>query len=158
MSKKSASEFPRSSGDPRALAQGRNIVFYDGVCTFCDGTVRLLYDIDSRRNLAFATLQGDLGTSLVSAHPDRLGKIDSIIFVTAHGTEDQRIDIKSTAILRLLETLGGPWRLLTPLRLIPACLRDALYDAFAKRRYRWFGKKNINHCMVPGPEDRGRFF
>ena len=141
-----------------ALARGRNIVFYDGVCTFCDGTVRLLYDLDANQNLAFATLQSELGISLVNTHSDTLAKIDSIILVTDFGTEDERIDIRSTAILRILETLGGAWRLLAPVRLIPSFLRDPFYCSFAKHRYRIFGKKNINSCMVPGPEDVGRFF
>ena len=163
MSKKSASGSPRSSGDPdtesqSAQGRGKNVVFYDGVCTFCDGTVRFLYDLDTHRTLAFATLQSELGTSLINAHPKTLGTIDSIIFVTAYGTEVERIDIKSTGILRILETLGGPWRLLAPLRVVPRFLRDPLYEAFAARRYKWFGKKNLDHCMIPGPEDAGRFF
>jgi predicted DCC family thiol-disulfide oxidoreductase YuxK len=30
-----------------------------------------------------------------------------------------------------------------------------MYDAFIKRRYRWFGKQDT--CVVPSPEIRERF-
>ena len=159
MSKKSANGSPRSSGEPSPPdSRDKNIVFYDGVCIFCDHTVHLLYGMDSRRRLSFATLQGKLCAALVQRNQRTLGSVDSIIFVSAFGTDHERIDIKSTAILRILETLGGAWRLLAPLRLIPRFLLDHLYEAFAKRRYRWFGKKNAAYCFVPGPEDAGRFF
>ncbi len=158
MSKKSANGSLRSSGDQVARAKGKNVVFYDGICTFCDGSVQVLYDLDQERHLSFATLQSPLGISLVNAQSDRLARVDSIILVTAFGTDDERIDVKSTAILRIMETLGGPWKLLAPLRLLPAFLRDPFYDAFAKNRYRLFGKKRLDHCMVPGPQDADRFF
>jgi len=38
---------------------------------------------------------------------------------------------------------------------IPPFMRDFFYDWFARRRYRWFGKKD--ECMVPTPEVRDRF-
>lgn len=141
-----------------AAARGRNIVFYDGVCTFCDGTVRLLYDLDARRTLSFATLQGPLGAALIEAHSRTLTGVDSIIFVTAFDTAHQRIESKSTAILGILQGLGGAWSLVALFRLVPRAARDRVYDAFAKRRYRWFGKKNLNACMIPTEEDKGRFF
>jgi predicted DCC family thiol-disulfide oxidoreductase YuxK len=133
-------------------------VLYDGVCVFCDATVRLLYDLDSRRSLSFATLQGRLGAGLAKAHPRELSGVDSIVFVTGVGTGSERIEIRSAAILSILQSLGGAWNLVAVLRLVPAAVRDRLYDWFAKRRYRWFGKKNIEACMIPGPEDEGRFF
>ena len=38
---------------------------------------------------------------------------------------------------------------------IPAPLRDAAYDAFARHRYRWFGK--LESCRMPTPALRQRF-
>ena len=51
--------------------------------------------------------------------------------------------------------LGGFWKLLYVFIVIPAPIRDAVYDYVARNRYRWFGKKE--ECMVPGPEVRRRF-
>jgi predicted DCC family thiol-disulfide oxidoreductase YuxK len=39
--------------------------------------------------------------------------------------------------------------------IVPRPLRDAIYDLVARRRYRWFGRRET--CMVPGPGIRDRF-
>jgi predicted DCC family thiol-disulfide oxidoreductase YuxK len=52
--------------------------------------------------------------------------------------------------------MGGGWALLSLLMgIFPSGLRDFFYDAFAERRYRWFGKKES--CTIPSKEDRQRF-
>ncbi len=69
--------------------------------------------------------------------------------------DGQGVHHKSEAALRSLEGLGGPWKLLRPLRFIPVFVRDAVYDFVAKNRYRWFGKRET--CRLPTPEERDRF-
>jgi predicted DCC family thiol-disulfide oxidoreductase YuxK len=39
--------------------------------------------------------------------------------------------------------------------IVPAFIRNAVYDFIAKNRYKWFGKKD--RCMIPTPEMRSRF-
>jgi predicted DCC family thiol-disulfide oxidoreductase YuxK len=58
-------------------------------------------------------------------------------------------------VLRSLRHLRGPVRWLRPLLLIPAFLRDPLYDLIARNRYRWFGRRP--NCFVPAPRTRDRF-
>jgi predicted DCC family thiol-disulfide oxidoreductase YuxK len=41
------------------------------------------------------------------------------------------------------------------LRLVPRPVRDALYDGLARRRYRWFGRRD--ECWLPTPDLRRRF-
>jgi predicted DCC family thiol-disulfide oxidoreductase YuxK len=40
-------------------------------------------------------------------------------------------------------------------RLIPKRWRDMLYDAFARNRYRWFGR--YDQCKIPSQDERRRF-
>ena len=63
--------------------------------------------------------------------------------------------MKSEAVLRIVESLGGGWHLARPLRLVPQTLRDRVYDFVAKNRYRWFGKRET--CRFPSDADRERF-
>ena len=63
--------------------------------------------------------------------------------------------MKSEAVLRVVECLGGGWRLARPLRLVPQALRDTVYDFVAKNRYRWFGKRET--CRLPSDAERERF-
>lgn len=69
--------------------------------------------------------------------------------------DDGRVYQHSEAALRIAWRLGGLWRLLSPLRLLPRPLRDALYDWIAANRYRWFGKRET--CRIPTPELGDRF-
>jgi predicted DCC family thiol-disulfide oxidoreductase YuxK len=48
---------------------------------------------------------------------------------------------RSDAALRIAGGLRAPWRWLAALG--AAGVRDALYDALARRRYRWFGRRDI---------------
>jgi predicted DCC family thiol-disulfide oxidoreductase YuxK len=57
--------------------------------------------------------------------------------------------------LRLLDHVGGFWRMVSWLRIIPRWIRDWVYDVIAARRYRWFGK--FDACPLPPAEWRERF-
>ena len=100
----------------------------------------------------FASIQSDVGRELMREHglslPD--GDPTSIVLV-----EGGRAFERSSAALRIARRLQFPWRLLYGFVVVPRFLRDAVYDFVARRRYRWFGKKDV--CMVPTPELRARF-
>lgn len=125
-------------------------MFFDGVCKFCNGAVQIVLKNDPRGVVHFAPLQSDYGRQFVADHPELAG-IDSVIFIE----EDGRISVRSDAILRIARRTGGWWRILLVGRLLPRGIRDWLYDAFAKRRYRLFGKHDA--CLMPSPETRSRF-
>jgi hypothetical protein len=51
----------------------------------------------------------------------------------------------------MMSLLGFPFSLLGIFRLIPAALRDAVYDLIARNRKRWFGK--TTKCRIPAPRN-----
>ncbi|HYE20582.1 MAG TPA: thiol-disulfide oxidoreductase DCC family protein [Tepidisphaeraceae bacterium] len=134
---------------PRARPEP-SIVLFDGVCNFCEASVQFVIDRDPRGRFAFAPLQSPTGRRLLAAHGLDGGAIDSVVLV-----ERGRAYAKSAAALRIGVGLGWPWALACVGFAIPEGLRDAVYDGFAKRRYRWFGKKDA--CRMPTPELRARF-
>ena len=125
------------------------VVLYDGVCNFCSRWVRFILPRDPRGALRFASLQSDAGRALIGdcGLPERP---ESIVLI-----EDGRCYDRSDAVLRIAQRLTFPWRIAWWLRALPRPLRDRLYDAFAARRYRWFGRKEV--CDIPPPEWRTRF-
>ena len=124
------------------------IVFFDGVCGLCNATVDRLLRWDRRGVLRFAPLQGATAERLLST---RLTvHMDTLVLCDAQG-----IHLRSEAVLRTAAYLGPPWRLFTVLRVVPRRLRDGVYDLIARRRYRWFGRKQI--CRLPLPHERGLF-
>ena len=139
-----------------ALSSARMpVLLYDGVCGFCNETVRTLLRLDPRGTLRFAALQSDYGQRVVARHPTLKG-VDSVVFVeTSPDDGTERVHVRSDAALRVASYLGGPWKIFLLARLLPRRLRDFLYDTFARNRYKLFGKYDT--CLLPAPEVRSRF-
>ena len=125
------------------------IIFFDGVCNLCNGTVNLLIDLDKREVLRFAPLQGTTYQTYQQQYPvpDDLSSI-----VVLHGNSWYT---ESSAALKIVQHLGFPWKLLTMGYLLPPFIRNALYRLVAKHRYQWFGQRDT--CRIPTPELRQRF-
>jgi len=131
------------------------VLLYDGVCGFCDRTVRMILSADRGSTFRFAPLEGDFARGVIARHPILRG-IDSLVLVEpGKGGAADSVHVRSGALLRTARYLGGPWRLMTVLALIPRPLRDWAYDVFARRRYRIFGR--FEACPVPPPDVRGRY-
>lgn len=105
--------------------------------------------------MLFAALQSEYGKSILTRHPE-LNGVDSLVFVEPLDFAYlEQVFVRSDAALRVASYLGGPWKLALAGYVIPKPIRDYLYDQFAKRRYRWFGKYDT--CLLPPPEVRSRF-
>ena len=61
----------------------------------------------------------------------------------------------STAALEITRDLTGLWYLFNVFRVIPSSVRDTIYKAFGRNRYRIFGRKET--CIIPTEEVRTRF-
>ena len=122
------------------------ILFFDGDCAFCSAGVRRVFRADRRGSLRFAPLQGILSREKgfsEYADPAR----GSMVILRE---EDGAFFVRGDAVLELGRALGGPWRLLLAGRILPRCLRDALYSLVAKNRY-WISRKG-DFCELPEPE------
>lgn len=130
------------------MGEARKIVFFDGVCGFCNKSVDLLLKLDDEGVLFFSPIQGETAKRILPE--ERRENVDTITFY-----DGEQLYYRTTALLRIGRTLGGIWYLFYPLILAPASWRDMAYDWFAKRRYRFFGKQEA--CRMPTPEERSRF-
>lgn len=128
----------------------RPLVLFDGVCNFCDASVRFIIKRDPRRIFRFAALQSRPGQQELKHCGLPESDLSTIVLI-----EGPKIYTRSTAALRIARRLNGLWPLLYVLLLIPRPIRDALYGLIAKNRYRWFGKKEA--CSVPTPDIMERF-
>lgn len=130
------------------------VIFYDGVCGFCDRSVRFVLRHDPGGRFRFAPLQSAYAAAALARHGRDAGDLDSVALLLDPDTAGERLLARSDAVLAILQGLGGGWRLLAFARWLPRRLRDAAYDAFARRRYRWFGR--FDACPLPTPELRAR--
>ena len=122
---------------------GKIIVIYDGECNFCDATVHFILRRESFPFCYFTHLTSKTGKKIAADFgiPE---DYDGLLYL-----EDGRLFGKSEAVLRLSRYLRFPYPLISFFFFIPAKLRDWVYDLFAKRRYKWFGKKE---CEIPEDE------
>lgn len=125
-------------------------VLFDGLCNLCNGTVRFILANDPSGRFRFASLQSAAGERALRAYGRAPGNVNSIILIDGSGFHD-----RSTAALRIVRGLRRPWSGLAVFALVPAPLRDALYDTVARNRYRWFGRRRS--CALPTPEESARF-
>ncbi|HUA80922.1 MAG TPA: thiol-disulfide oxidoreductase DCC family protein [Dyella sp.] len=128
------------------------VVVYDGVCLLCSRWVRFLLEHDQEGRYRFASMQSDVGRTLLQAHgldPD--SPFSMLLVEEGHGYTD------TTAIARVLRGLPRRrWRLLSAAMLItPRAVRDVAYRFVARHRYRLFGRSD--QCFAPSPEQRSRF-
>ncbi len=136
---------------PARAGQGRKVVYFDGVCALCDGFVGFLLEEDRGRVLKFAPLQGaEAERELAGRGGPGLSGLKSVVY-----SRDGRLLTRSSAILAVLDDIGGFWRALAwPLRLVPAFLRNWIYDLIAALRYRIFGRYEA--CRMPRPGEKER--
>jgi predicted DCC family thiol-disulfide oxidoreductase YuxK len=129
-----------------------SVVFFDGVCNLCNGTVLFLLDRDKRERLRFAPLQSEAAAALLDGRGLARAReaLDTVLLL-----EGDTLYERSDAALRIAKKLSGAWPVLYVLILVPRFLRDAVYDLIARNRYRWFGR--TEECRVPTPALRARF-
>ncbi len=123
--------------DPKWLpAKGTVKLAFDADCLMCNRFLAFLADEDRDQRLTFQALPDDSEKTTMLA--------------TRNGIVHER----STAVLVIMEALGGHWRALAILgKIIPRPLRDLAYRSIAKNRHR-FSKKAL--CQLPSIAVRSR--
>ena len=128
----------------------KKIVLFDGVCNLCNASVQFILKRDQKKQFLFASLQSQPGRQLLKQFHLPTNTFNSFVLV-----EGDKIYTRSSGILRMLKHLGRGWQLLYIFIILPAFIRDGVYNIVAKNRYKWFGKKE--ECWVPTPELNERF-
>ena len=135
------------SPDPLA---GHTLVMFDGVCNLCNGFVQFLIRRDPSSKFRFASLQSAYARHKLLQHGLDPDALHSVIVI-----EDGKVYQRSDAALKVVGSLGGMWPLARVFRIVPAFIRDGIYDVVAASRYRWFGKRSA--CMIPDASTKSRF-
>lgn len=130
--------------------QQQAVLLYDGLCCLCNRTVHFLLRIDHRSVLHFAALQSNTSKSLLEQVDHSRPLPDGVVLI-----HNGKIYTESDAALKSLQLIGGIWKLLAMLRVIPNFIRKPIYRLVARNRYKWFGK--YDSCPIPKPEWKQRF-
>ena len=132
------------------IPQDKAVILFDGECNLCNGFINFIIDRDQEERFLFAPLASTIGEEVRQRYLLDSQQLDSILLYQP-GVE---VSYKSNAALKILAQLGGIWKAVHLLRVVPLILRDKIYDWVARSRYRWFGRRA---CRIPTPELRSRF-
>jgi predicted DCC family thiol-disulfide oxidoreductase YuxK len=131
--------------------ESTSVVLFDGECNLCDRAVQFMLQRDRAKRLRFASRQSPAAQRLLQQIGCKREDLPESIALV----EDGKVYTKSTAALRIAKRLGGLWQLASVFLIIPAPLRNVVYDWIARNRHKWFGKRD--ECMLPTAETRERF-
>lgn len=123
------------------------IVFFDGFCTICNSFVDWGLKIDNSQQIQFASLQGESAKQLLNSN--YVENVDTVIYL-----RDGLVLQRSTAVLYFLKDTKSFFSILFLFLIVPAFLRDLIYNLFANSRYRLFRKRDI--CRVPNESEKSR--
>ncbi len=137
----------------RPLGGGTERLFYDGHCGLCQRSVRLILAEDATGSaFRFAPLQGETLAILLSTKERETLPLSMVV-----RTEKGELLTRSAGVLHILRRLGGVWRLLAGVLIVlPAALRDRVYDGVARIRHRLFARP-AEMCPLMPPHLRTRF-
>lgn len=128
---------------------GGNVIFFDGLCVLCSGTVKQLLKIDKNRVLRYSSLQGEHARKVLDAHHTQSGV--SVVYKSGDHLYE-----RAEAVVHILMRLGGVYKLLAMfLNIFPLFILNLMYNFVARNRYKLFGKRDV--CQLPTGKNRDLF-
>jgi predicted DCC family thiol-disulfide oxidoreductase YuxK len=125
-----------------AAPDAERCMVFDGHCHLCSGWARFLARHPLEPPFSLIPMQSSLGKLLLASHG--IDPLDPATFLVV---DRGRVLTESDAAIHVIAVLGGPWRAILLVRLIPKPWRDACYRFVARNRYRWFGRRAV--CYLP---------
>ncbi|MFP5359846.1 MAG: thiol-disulfide oxidoreductase DCC family protein [Actinomycetes bacterium] len=124
----------------------RAVVVFDGDCGLCNGFVAWLLRRDRTGTFLIAGSAGDAGREAL-----RLAGLGPSVAASSIVVWDGSQGwLRTDALARIARGLPWPWRAAATMRIVPRALRDAAYDAVARRRPRRPAEDPA--CGTPPPE------
>ena len=111
------------------------VVYYDGICGLCDFFVNLIVKIDSKGILKFSSLQGPSGQKLLNDLKFNTEELDTVIFRI-----NDQVYTKSTAVFKIIKSIGGFWRVFLVFDLLPTPFSDFIYKKNSQKQIQTFWK------------------
>jgi predicted DCC family thiol-disulfide oxidoreductase YuxK len=133
----------------RQTNEDKNVIFFDGLCVLCNGTVSKLIKIDRKRILKYSSLQGEYAKNILDVDHTKSGA--SVVFLNRG-----HLYLRAEAVIYILLVLGGIYKLAAMfLNIFPLFILNQLYDLIARNRYRLFGIRDT--CLAPTNENKDLF-
>ncbi|MDB4738398.1 DCC1-like thiol-disulfide oxidoreductase family protein [Flavobacteriaceae bacterium] len=127
------------------------IILYDGPCVLCNAWVHRLCKWDKKDQLRFATLDSKTGQDFFREFKINPEVLKSVVY----WIPNEMYAIEAQATFELFKKLGGIFKLISFLNILPNFITQNSYKLIARNRYRWFGK--LESCPLPNPKYAHKF-
>jgi predicted DCC family thiol-disulfide oxidoreductase YuxK len=131
------------------FAAGNLITVMDARCSLCARGAAWIARNDMAQEFTIVPLQSDVGGALMKHYGLDPADPTSWLYL-----ENGRAYSSLEAFIRVGHRLGGRWKCLCVLRILPASAQDILYRAVARNRYRLFGTTDL--CSLPNADVQQR--
>lgn len=127
----------------------KHIVFFDGECGVCNFWVQWILERDQKDQFMFASLQSDFGQNFLSERGLETKQFNTLYLWKPH----QYYLIKSKAVLKIANLLGGIYNLSVIGKLIPTFISDKIYNKISENRMKLSAQK----CFLPDQHQKKKF-
>lgn len=129
--------------------EDQHIVFFDGDCGVCNFWVQWILERDQHDRFMFASLQSDFGQKFLSERGLET-KVFNTLYLWKPG---QYYFVKSRAVLKIANILGGFYKLSAAGKILPVFLSDQVYDLVSRNRMKLANQK----CFLPDQQQKKKF-
>ncbi|PKF74185.1 thiol-disulfide oxidoreductase DCC family protein [Chryseobacterium sp. PMSZPI] len=129
--------------------ENKHIVFFDGDCGVCNFWVQWILERDKKDQFMFASLQSEFGQQFLSERGLETKEFNTIYL----WKPTQYYLIKSRAILKIANLLGGIYQLSIIGKIVPVALSDSIYNLISKNRMKLANQK----CFLPDQHQKKKF-
>jgi predicted DCC family thiol-disulfide oxidoreductase YuxK len=135
------------------------LMLYDGLCGFCNWSVRWVIKRDRHDRFRFAPQQSALAEAALARHGiDTQATLaaNTVYLVLGYDLPGEQLLCRSDVTVQVLRLLGGGWELLGRLLgAVPRFFRDGVYTLVARIRFRIAGR--YDSCPLPSVAERAKF-
>jgi predicted DCC family thiol-disulfide oxidoreductase YuxK len=131
------------------FAAGNVFTVMDARCSLCARGAAWIAQNDTAQEFTIIPLQSEVGGALMAHYGLDPADPASWLYL-----EDGLAYSSLDAFIRVSRRLGGVWKALYILRILPAPIQDVLYRAVARNRYRLFGTTDL--CTLPNADVQKR--
>lgn len=132
-----------------AFSEVECITIMDAQCALCARGAKWIARNDAAEEFRIIPIQSQRGSALMRHYGLDPDDPSSWLYI-----EEGKAYASMDAIIRVGKRLGGKWRALGLLRVMPVWLQNRIYYAIARNRYRLSGRADL--CALPDPEVQKR--
>ncbi len=127
----------------------KHIVFFDGECGVCNFWVQWILERDKKDQFMFASLQSEFGQKFLSERGLETKQFNTMYL----WKPNFYYLVKSRAVLKIADLLGGIYKLSALAKLMPPFFSDKVYNKISENRMKLSAQK----CFLPDQHQKKKF-